>query len=183
MNQKIGQIIEAPDPSVILIAGPSGAGKTTFARTHFRATEILSSDHFRALVCDDESNQCATADAFDCLYFVANRRLHNRRLTVIDATNVRPQDRKGFVELATNFGVPAIAIVLNIHEQVCHERNRTRSGRGFGPEIVHTQISQLQRDLANLEAEGFRPVYVLDSPEAAAAAVIRRVPASIATPQ
>lgn len=168
------QPIEIPDPCLLLIAGPSGAGKSTFARKHFLATEVLSSDNFRALVCDDESNQAATADAFDCLYFVANRRLQNGRLTVIDATNVKPQDRKGFVELAARFNVPALAIVLNVPANVCHDRNRVRQGRGFGPEIVETQISNLKNDLCGLECEGFRPVYILNSPQEVDAVTIRR---------
>jgi hypothetical protein len=35
-------------------------GKSTFARRHFKATEILSSDVYRGFVSDDENDQAAT---------------------------------------------------------------------------------------------------------------------------
>ncbi|MGZ6345348.1 MAG: AAA family ATPase, partial [Candidatus Limnocylindrales bacterium] len=56
--------IELPVPCLVLLVGPTGAGKTTFAARHFRPTEVLSSDRFRALVADDEADLSATADAF-----------------------------------------------------------------------------------------------------------------------
>ena len=63
-----------PRPSLL---GPSGCGKSTFARTHFKPTEIISSDFCRGLVSDDENNQEATGDAFDLLRFiVGNARFH-----------------------------------------------------------------------------------------------------------
>jgi ABC-type glutathione transport system ATPase component len=52
-----------PELSLIVLVGPSGCGKSTFARKHFKATEVLSSDFCRGLVCDDENSQAATGDA------------------------------------------------------------------------------------------------------------------------
>src|SRR5207248_4672188 len=64
-----------PELALVVLIGPSGAGKSTFARRHFRATEILSSDVCRGLVCDDENDQTATRDAFEVLRFIAAKRL------------------------------------------------------------------------------------------------------------
>ena len=89
--------ITVPEPSLVVIAGPSGSGKSTFARRHFRPTEVISSDYCRGLVSDDENDLSATGDAFDLLRYIASKRLAGRRLTVIDATSVRPQDRAGGV--------------------------------------------------------------------------------------
>ena len=79
-----------PEWCVVLLVGPSSAGKSTFAKQHFSSTEVLSSDHFRALVSDDENDQSATQDAFDLLYLVAQKRLLRKKLCLIDATNLRP---------------------------------------------------------------------------------------------
>ena len=67
-------VIRIPDLSLVVLVGASGCGKSTFARRHFLPTEVLSSDFFRAMVRDDETDQSATTDAFDALHFVARRR-------------------------------------------------------------------------------------------------------------
>src|SRR5579864_206528 len=78
-----------PELSLVVLIGASGSGKSTFARKHFRPTEVISSDYCRALVADDENDQAATNDAFDVLHFIAAKRLAAGRLTVVDATNVQ----------------------------------------------------------------------------------------------
>ena len=52
-----------PDMSLVVLIGVSGSGKSTFARKHFKPTAVLSSDYFRGLVADDETDQSATTDA------------------------------------------------------------------------------------------------------------------------
>src|SRR4051794_23523344 len=115
-----------PDLSLVVLIGASGSGKSTFARTHFLATEVLSSAFCRALVADDENDETATDDAFAVLHAIAARRLARGRLTVIDATNVQPEARKPLVRLARDYHVLPVAIVLNLPERVCQERNATR---------------------------------------------------------
>src|SRR5207247_375994 len=80
-----------PEFSLVLLIGASGSGKSTFARKHFLATEIVSSDVCRGLVSDDEDSQEATGDAFTLLQATVELRLKRRKLTVVDATNVRPE--------------------------------------------------------------------------------------------
>src|ERR1700729_2119133 len=89
-----------PELSLVVLIGVSGSGKSTFAREHFRATEVISSDFCRGLVSDDENDQAATYDAFAVLHFIAGRRLAQPRFTVVDATNVQREARKPLVELA-----------------------------------------------------------------------------------
>jgi protein phosphatase len=168
--------ITIPELSLVVLIGPSGCGKSSFARAHFKPTEVLSSDFCRGLVSDDENAQAATKDAFEVLHFVARKRLAAGRLTVVDATNVQPEARKPLVALAREFHVLPVAIVLNLPEKLCHERNQSRPDRQFGPHVVRNQSQQLRRSLRGLEREGFRHVFTLSTPEEVSSVSIVRQP-------
>jgi polynucleotide kinase-phosphatase len=165
-----------PDLSLVVLIGASGSGKSTFARKHFLPTEVVSSDYCRALVSDDENNLAATTDAFDVLHYIAAKRLAAGRLTVADATNVKPEDRKPLIELARQYHCLPVAIVLNLPERVCHDRNRVRTDRRLGDHVARNQLQNLRRSLRGLEREGFRHVLILSSPEEADSIVLERVP-------
>jgi len=163
-----------PDLSLVVLVGVSGSGKSTFARRHFKATEILSSDFCRSLVSDDENSQAATPDAFELLHFIARKRLAAGKLTVVDATNVQPEARQPLVQIAREFHCLPVAIVLDMPERIAHERNRERPDRDFGVHVIRQQARQLRRSLRSLEREGFRHVHVLQTVEQVAEAVIER---------
>ena len=153
--------IVIPDMSLVALVGVSGAGKSTFAAKHFRSTQVLSSDFFRGLVSDDENDQSASAAAFDALHYVAGKRLAAGRVTVVDATNTQRNARKALIDLARAHHVLPVAIVLDVPEAVCLERNRARTDRQFGDGVIRRQRDELRRSLSALEKEGFRRVYVL----------------------
>jgi protein phosphatase len=169
--------ITIPELSLVVLIGASGSGKSTFAERHFKLTEVLSSDRFRGLVSDDENDQTATKDAFEALHFVAGRRLALGRLSVIDATNVQREARRPLVELARAHHVLPVAIVFDLPERICVERNAGRPERDFGPRVVRQHVSQLKRSLRGLDREGFRRVFVLRTPEEVDAVEIEREPA------
>ena len=168
--------MKIPDLSLVILIGASGSGKSTFARKHFKPTEILSSDFCRGLVSDDENDQAATKEAFEVLNFIASKRLAAGKLTVIDATNVQPEARKPLVALAKSFHCLPVAVVLNLPEKICHERNQNRPDRDFGPHVVRQQTSQLRQSLRNLQREGFRHIHLLNSLEQVEAAEFIREP-------
>ena len=168
--------ITLPELSLVALVGPTGSGKSTFARKHFKPTEVVSSDYCRGLVSDDENSQSATADAFDVLYFIARKRLVAGKLTVIDATNVQSEARKPIVALAREYHCLPVAIVLNLPEKLCHERNHDRPDRTFGPHVARQQSQVLRRSLRHLKDEGFRHVFVLSSPEDVETAQVERQP-------
>jgi protein phosphatase len=165
--------IEVPDLALVALIGASGSGKSTFARQHFHPTEVLSSDFFRGLVSDDENDQAATPDAFDALYYLLEKRLSRGKLTVVDATNVRAEDRKRLVERARKYHCFAVALVVDTPERICWDRNQQRPDRSFGPHVVHRQITELKRGLRGLEREGFRHVHILNGTDEVE---LRRVP-------
>ncbi|WP_437746217.1 polynucleotide kinase-phosphatase [Sorangium sp. So ce302] len=163
-----------PSLSLVVLIGASGSGKSTFARAHFKPTEILSSDYYRGVVSDDENDQAASGAAFEVLHFIAGKRLASGRLAVVDATNVQADARRPLVALAREHHVLPVAIVLDMPEKLCHARNAGRPDRQFGPHVVRGQSRELRRSLKELRREGFRYVHVLSSPEEVAAATIER---------
>ncbi len=151
-----------PELSVVALVGVSGSGKSTFASRHFLPTEVISSDFCRKLVSDDENDQTATGAAFEVLHTIAAKRLESGRIVVIDATSVRPEDRRPIVQLAKDHHLFAYAIVLDVPPEICRERNASRPDRSFGDHVIRNQRASLRRSINNLHREGFRKVYVLN---------------------
>ena len=157
--------IRIPELSLVVMIGASSSGKSTFARQHFKPTEIVSSDYCRGLVSDDENNLAVSADAFELARFITAKRLKNGLLAVIDATNVQEDARKDWIKLARQYHVLPVAIVVNMPEKLCSERNALRPDRNFGKHVIPQQISQLKRSLKKLKQEGFRHIIELRSLE------------------
>ncbi|MER6051602.1 polynucleotide kinase-phosphatase [Streptomyces sp. NPDC001793] len=154
--------LAVPDLSLVVLIGATGSGKSTFAARHFKPTEVISSDFCRGLVSDDENDQSASGDAFEVLHFIVGKRLAAGRLTVVDATNVQAEARARLVRLAREHDVLPVAIVLDVPEQVCAERNATRADRaGLPRRVIQRHRRELRRSLVGLEREGFRKVHVL----------------------
>ena len=165
-----------PDPSLVLLVGPAGVGKSTFARRHFRPTEMLSSDFFRGMACDDESDQSASGAAFSLLHHAADVRLGRNRFTVVDATNLQADARRPLLEVARRRHFQTAAIIFALPESVCRDRDAARAGRVVGPDVVRQHVQQLQQGLGRLHKEGHAVVHVLSSPQEVESAVIERRP-------
>jgi protein phosphatase len=157
-----GRVLPVTDLSLVVLVGASGSGKSTFARRHFTPTEVISSDFCRGLVADDENDQSASRDAFDVLHYIAGKRLAAGRRTVVDATSVQRDARRQLIDLARQYDVLPIAIVLDVPEEVCAERNAARPDRADLPRrVVRRHTRELRASLRHLEREGFRKVHVL----------------------
>ena len=165
-----------PELSLVVLIGPSGAGKSTFAARHFLPTEVISSDLCRAMVSDDENDLAATAAAFRVLHAIAGERLRSGRIVIVDATSVQPEARKPLVALAREHDCLVVAIVFDLPEKLCVDRNRGRANRNLPAGVIHRQRDQMKRSMRGLQREGFRYVYTLDSAEAVDAATIVRQP-------
>ena len=168
--------ISLPKLSLVVLVGPSGSGKSTFARTHFKSTEVVSSDTCRGLVSDDDNDQFVTPEAFELLHFIIRQRLKLGKLTVVDATNVQSESRKVLLVIAREFHVLPVAIVFKTQEKICVERNAARPDRDFGRHVIRNQMSQMKRGLRNLRREGFRYIYSIEDEENAKTVIIKRSP-------
>ena len=160
-------IIEIPELCLVAMIGGTSSGKTTFANKNFKPTEVLSSDAFRAMVSDDENDQSVSSDAFELLFHAADKRLTNKKLTVIDATNVKSSARKQVLDLAKRQNVHAVAVVLNLPLDTLLKRNAKRCDRSCPERVVMSHYNDLKRSVRNLKKEGFRFVYEINSEEQA----------------
>lgn len=165
-----------PDPSLILLVGAAGAGKSTFAARHFRPDEVVGSDALRERLSGDEGDQRVTRTAFSILHRMVERRLAAAKLTVVDATNVRPHARRALIVRGRAAGVPIVAVVLDLPGEEVQRRNAARPGRVVAAEVVARQLDELA--LVNgpglLEAEGFDAVHRFRRPADIDAVRIRR---------
>lgn len=164
------------DPSLVVLVGAAGAGKTTFAARHFEMAEVLSSDAFRAVIAGDEADQRATRPAFAILHREVERRLRDGRLTVVDATNVEAYARRSLLVRARAVDVPAAAIVLHLPAATVHRQNAERVARVVDPAVVERHLAAVRAtvDGDRLADEGFDPIVVLHSIAELEAIVIER---------
>jgi predicted kinase len=162
--------IVIPRNTLILLCGPAGSGKSTWAARHFSPTQIVSSDECRALVSDDPANQRATAEAFHLMNFIIQKRLELRRLTVADATSLKREDRKQLLRIARRLTFHATLVVFDIPIEVCLARNSKRD-RMVPKQAITLQYALLQTTLRTVDSEGFDFTYVLDEEAQSAASV------------
>ena len=173
---------------MVALVGVTSSGKSTFARTHFRPTEVLSVDTCRVMVNDDDPlAPDVTSDARDVLYFILHKRLARRRLTVVDSTNRHRRDRQRLLAIAREHRAPAVALLFDLPDDLLTQRYAERTHfyvprsamehallRYVAPTIVRYQKRQLGDAARGLLAEGFDAEYRLTSAADVASVRIRR---------
>lgn len=163
MDASTGQtptVIRVPFRTLLVLCGPAGAGKSTFAAQRFNPTAIVSSDHCRELVCDDVSNQSVNRDAFDLFHYTINKRLWNGRFTVADSTALYAEARYKLLDLARRHGYYAALLIFDVPESVTSERNRQRA-RSVAAEVHSYHARLLQQTLLDAPHEGWDRIVLL----------------------
>jgi protein phosphatase len=153
--------IALPRNTLLVLVGPAGCGKSTFAARHFLPTQVVSSDECRALISDDPTNQQVSGDAFDLMKFIIEKRLMLGKLTVADATHLSKESRRPMIHLAARFGFNSAALVFDVPLEVCLVRNAGRQ-RVVPEQALARQHVELQITLQAVRREGFSHVFVLD---------------------
>jgi predicted kinase len=169
--QAVPQSFVIPRQTLIVLCGPAGSGKSTFAHRFVehhhaqgcRATTIVSSDYCRALICDEITNQQINRDTFDLFYYIIYKRILQHSLTIADSTALMPEARHRLVEMARRQHFTTCLVVFNMSLQTCvaQDREATR-GRIVGEQVIAYHIKQLQRVLQDVHREGWDQIYLLD---------------------
>jgi protein phosphatase len=169
--------IVIPDPSLVVLIGAAGAGKSTLAARLFAPDEIVSSDALRALIGRDEADQRVSAVAFRILHRTVAHRLSNGQLTVVDATNTEGAVRRPLVARARGAGVSATAIVLDLDRATVAQQNAGRQ-RVVDGAVIDRHLGAVRRtvDRNVLALEGFDQVVILRTSEESGALVVDRRP-------
>jgi alkanesulfonate monooxygenase SsuD/methylene tetrahydromethanopterin reductase-like flavin-dependent oxidoreductase (luciferase family)/predicted kinase len=115
-----------PDPALVVLVGPAGAGKSFWAAAHRTAAEIVSSDALRAVVGTGPADLEATDAAFAVLEQIVRARLARRLTTVVDTLGFEPSRRRAWRRWAAEAGVPAVLVVFRTPAALCRRRNATR---------------------------------------------------------
>jgi protein phosphatase len=168
-NRTIG----LPDPSLVLLFGARGAGKSTFARRFFDSSEIVSLEECRRMVGDDGTS-APSSDAMELFQSIVQNRLYAGKLVVVDGDNTNAEVRRSLVTLARRQHLFAIAIALRIDERICIERNATRSDCVVSPYDVKRGCEAVRKMVELYGRDGIRDMHVIDSPEAMDKAVVKR---------
>ncbi|GCE18206.1 AAA family ATPase [Dictyobacter kobayashii] len=165
------QHISLPERTLMVLCGPAGAGKSTFARTFieqhkqqgYRMTSIVSSDYCRALICDDETNQQVNRDTFDLFYYIIHKRMFQGRLTIADSTALQADARQRLLDLAARHHYFTCLFMFDISLETCmkYDQHQAR-GRIVGEQVIKYHLSLLQQALRDVPQESWQMIHVLD---------------------
>ena len=154
-------IITIPQRTLLVLCGPAGSGKSTFAAQRFAETTIVSSDRCRAMICDDENNQSVNHDTFELFHLIMQKRLSLGRFTVADSTALHPDARRKLRDLSRHFGFFGCLLMFNIPPEICLERNKNRH-RLVEERVFPYHAGLMQRALLDAPQEGWEMIHILD---------------------
>lgn len=148
-----------PAPCLIVLIGPSGAGKTTWAKEQFQENEIVSSDALRAMVGIDEDDQQAGTVAFELLESIVAERVRRGLTTVVDTTGLNQDNRRSWITKAHDARMPAHAIVFDTSREACELRNASRS-RPIPKSVLSRQFTLFKNARGEVQSDGFDGVHL-----------------------
>jgi len=159
-NRGVPLSIRVPPRTLLVLCGPAGSGKSTFADQRFGKTMIVSSDHCRELICDDANNQQVNRDTFDVFYFIINKRMFLGRFTVADSTALHADSRRRLREMARRHGYLACLLIFKVSQEACARRNLGRE-RKVEERVMPYHAALLQQTLLDAPNEGWDRLYIL----------------------
>jgi predicted kinase len=117
-----------PFAPLIIMVGPPGSGKSTWAAGRFPVDQLFGLDMFRRMLTGgDVLEQDATDAAADMLTALLAYRMDTARTTVFDATNAHWSRRDAVLHNARRRGRPVVVVMMHTPLAVCLARNTART--------------------------------------------------------
>lgn len=168
----MNETLTLPRRSLIVLCGPAGAGKSTFAgeivqRNRLAPTAAVSSDACRLMLCDETASlteaQWATLqpNTFQLFVTIVGMRLAIGRPAIADGVNLHPEIRAGLLGHARTHGYTTALIAFAMSVQTCLAQNARRD-RHMPEWQIRGQHEGLQSLIPRLPEEGWDHVVVLD---------------------
>jgi protein phosphatase len=143
--------------TLVLLCGPIGSGKSTFASKWFGA-HIVSADTIREMISGDAGNQNVSREAFDILYTLVDVKMRHGFPVVIDNLNHNARSRRDWFKLADKYGYKKIAIVFDhVDNNVCQAQNAGRK-RVVPADIVKKSVETFFDGLKHLAEDDINEI-------------------------
>lgn len=144
--------------SLVLLIGPIGCGKSTFASKYF-GSHIVSADNIRELISGDAGNQNVSRDAFDILNLLIDTKMRYDFPVIVDNLNHRPSSRRDLLRMADKYGYNKVAVVFDETDLATCQRQNAGRTRVVPREIVEKQYNTFRENIKFLGAEGFDQMF------------------------
>ncbi len=149
-----------PRRTLLVLCGPAGSGKSTFAARRFAETNIVSSDRCRAMICDDENDQTINRDTFDLFHYILQKRMLLDRFCVADSVALKSYARQNLRGLSRRFGYYGCLLIFNTPPEVCIARDSQRA-RQVGESVIRYHDGLLASTLREAPGEGWELIQIL----------------------
>lgn len=161
-------------PPLVMLIGPTGAGKSTWAAKHFKKDEIISSDDVRIELGEARGlSRDNLAELFRSVWNLeeekAKQEYQNRvafslragKRVVAEATHLRWKDRLSVADLARSAGVAVTYVILN---RPLEDKLETAGWRIEIPGLIERQHQMFYDSEAEILAgDGRQDVSIMDT--------------------
>ena len=128
---------------LVVLVGPSGSGKSSFAARWFDGYDIISLDDLREEIASKRSDQSSNSRVLAEGRERLKASLRKKRSVVWDATSLRKDFRNRCAGLGFAYGALVTLVVFHCSADVCERRNRDRSD-GVEPSVLRRQLEQME---------------------------------------